>query len=173
MTGNSTGQVRVPLADLRATPDDSAELVSQALLGTPLKVLEEQTSREGGDWLHVRLPDYKGWMHTAAIARPSARETAGPQVRIAALRAALRLLGPTGRPGDATLTAYAGTTLPVEGDSATDELSRVDMPDGQAALVDPTVLAPRDPAYRGTPAAVIATARLFLGTPYLWGGMTR
>src|SRR5690242_2564950 len=106
MIVSTTGQVGVALADLRGAPDDSAELVSQALLGTPLTVLEEQTGADGRAWRHVRLPDYKGWMHTSAIVRPAAGKASGPPVRIAAVRTDLRLLDPAGWPGEQALTAY-------------------------------------------------------------------
>src|SRR5262249_53392537 len=115
-------------------------------------------------------PDYEGWMDKSAIRQPAALP-AGPQARLAALRADLRILSANGRAGADTLAVYGGTSLPLI-EPPSDGHVEVRLPDGPTAAVDPGALAPRDPDYRGDPAAIIATARQFLGTPYLWGGLT-
>ena len=40
------------VANMRSEPRHSSELVSQALLGTPVRILEEE-----GEWRRVQTPD--------------------------------------------------------------------------------------------------------------------
>ena len=54
--------VRLSVANVRLSGEFSAEMVTQALLGTPVKVLN------AGKWNEVELPDgYRGWVHEEAI----------------------------------------------------------------------------------------------------------
>lgn len=55
------GLVCLPLVHLRTNPGHASELTSQALMGTPVKILENEDG-----WLHVQTPDnYISWvMHT-------------------------------------------------------------------------------------------------------------
>ena len=58
-------ECRAAVAAIRAEPDDDAEQVTQALLGEPLAV-EEQN----GDWTRVRTAyDYPGWIRTDQLGR--------------------------------------------------------------------------------------------------------
>jgi cell wall-associated NlpC family hydrolase len=58
-------ECRADVAAIRAEPDDDAEQVTQALLGEPLAV-EEQN----GDWTRVRTAyDYPGWIRTDQLGR--------------------------------------------------------------------------------------------------------
>lgn len=57
--------VTVSVANLRARPSHSSELVSQALLGTPVKVLKKQKG-----WYLIQTPDkYISWVDAAGIHR--------------------------------------------------------------------------------------------------------
>jgi gamma-D-glutamyl-L-lysine dipeptidyl-peptidase len=164
-------RVSAPVADVRAEPRDDAERVNQALLGTPVDALE--AGPEG--WARVRLPDYTGWMRERDLI-PAAPAPPTRNVRVAAQRADLRILGADGAPNGETTPAYAGADLPLAPDAAAAGMEGViivTLPDGREAIADPADLAPAEPDYRGTAAAVLDTARGFLDTPYLWGGMTQ
>jgi gamma-D-glutamyl-L-lysine dipeptidyl-peptidase len=51
------------VSNLRAQPGDASELVSQAVMGTPMKVLDVQ-----GNWYRVQTPDfYIGWMDAGGL----------------------------------------------------------------------------------------------------------
>jgi gamma-D-glutamyl-L-lysine dipeptidyl-peptidase len=59
------GIVNISVANLRSQPRESAELVSQTLLGTPLKVLDRDRH-----WYLVQTPDnYIGWADGLTFAR--------------------------------------------------------------------------------------------------------
>jgi gamma-D-glutamyl-L-lysine dipeptidyl-peptidase len=170
------GEVQTPVADLRAEPRDDAERLNQALLATPLEVLDMHTDAAGDSWLRVRLPDYTGWMRAGAVARLDAPPAPGRQVRVIVPRTALRILDASGDASGETVDAFMGTTLTRVPDAppmAGEGLIVVHVPGGREALADPAALAPVDPAATGNAAAIIESARAFLTTPYLWGGMTR
>ena len=61
------GVVDISVCNLRATPDYDAEMVSQALLGTPVHI-RQITDKNG--WPEVQTPDtYTGWIHKDAVTR--------------------------------------------------------------------------------------------------------
>ncbi|RMD72856.1 MAG: SH3 domain-containing protein, partial [Bacteroidetes bacterium] len=58
VAGQVFGLVNLSVCNIRSRPKHSAELATQALLGTPLRVYQRQ-----GDWWLVQTPDdYFGWL---------------------------------------------------------------------------------------------------------------
>ncbi len=52
------GVVKISVANIRSKPEHPAELSTQAILGTPVKVLKSQ-----GGWYYIQTPDsYLGWI---------------------------------------------------------------------------------------------------------------
>lgn len=63
LSDNRFGIVNVSVANLRTTPNESAELASQLLLGMPLRLLEKHRG-----WYRVQSPDqYIGWVDGSTI----------------------------------------------------------------------------------------------------------
>ena len=163
--------VAAPITDVRRDPDPTTELVTQALLGTPAAALARDAS---GAWTQVRLPDYAGWVATAALApEPQPTVAADPTRyrRVGAVTATLQVTNPDG--AAERWTVFAGTLLqPAE--PPTGETVIVHLPDGRSGVIAGAALTPllEYQGRRGDIAAVLATARQFLTTPYLWGGMS-
>jgi gamma-D-glutamyl-L-lysine dipeptidyl-peptidase len=169
------GEVQTPVADLRAESRDDAERVNQALLATPLEVLDTHTDAAGDAWLRVRLPDYTGWMRAEAVAWLETPPAPGRQMRVTVPRTALRILDDSGAASGETVDAFMGSTLTRVADAppmAGEGLIVVHVPGGREALADPAALTPVDAAAAGNAEAIIESARAFMTTPYLWGGMT-
>lgn len=56
------GRVLVSVANMRATPSESAELVSQVVIGTPIKIIKKNDK----GWFFIQSPDkYVGWIEEA------------------------------------------------------------------------------------------------------------
>ena len=167
------GVVDISVCNLRATPDYDAEMVSQALLGTPVHILQ---ITDKNDWPEVQTPDtYTGWVHKDAITLLSFEEyhawNAAPKIVVTALAGVVRE-GPS---------AKAATISDVVGGDRLKDLGRqgrwwrVGFPDGRIGYLDkkdglPEAKWRKD--LRQTPEAIIATALSMNGFPYLWAGMS-
>ncbi|HMA37140.1 MAG TPA: C40 family peptidase, partial [Chloroflexia bacterium] len=163
----------VPVADLRAEPRDTAERINQALLATPLMVLATHSDPGGAGWLRVRLPDYEGWIRQEQVLCGVPPLAPPQEVCVAVLSTPLTLLEPTGTPGRRTILAYMGTRLPPTPPAAPPGAPvTLQLPDGTRALVDAAAVRPVAAPPSGAAPEILATAHTFLGTPYLWGGMT-
>ena len=143
---------------------------TQALLGEPVRMIARR-----GSWTRVAIPDqptplngegYPGWVPSKQLTSSSAfgGRLSGP---IAVVTAPKAVLSGGARP----LELSFGTRLPAVGVSGTDVL--VATPAGPTArlpgsAVDVYTSAAAVPAPTGRQA--VATARLFLGLRYLWGG---
>ena len=56
------GIINLSVATLCEKPDFSSEMMTQALLGMPVRVLEQ------GDWHRIQTPDdYVAWVHRAGV----------------------------------------------------------------------------------------------------------
>jgi len=139
--------------------------VTAAVLGEPVVVIEEQ-----GAWARVVLPwqpssadprGYPGWIPLPHLAEPATATDAVAVIR--PLLAMLRVRG-------GGLELSCGTVLPMIERERSEVV--VSLPDGDQGWLDAADVVVRADAFSAAlaPASVVATARGFLGTHYLWGG---
>ena len=167
------GVVDISVCNLRATPDFDAEMVSQALLGTPVHILQ---IADKNDWPEVQTPDtYTGWVHRDAIKLLSFEEyhawNAAPKIVVTALTGVVRA-GASERAATVS-DVVAGDRLRDLGRQG--RYWRVGFPDGRTGYLrrsDGQPEARWRAALDQSPAAILATALSMNGFPYLWAGMS-
>ncbi len=166
---SSRGTVISAVANMYSGPSADTDVVSQAIYGTNVDLLEEKE-----DWAQVRTPDdYKGWMQLTLLRRLSPGEApyaaSGQVARVESLSANLY------REPDVTkhapvLTVPFETPLEVANESSNREERwlEVRLAGGGSAWVQRG-----DVSFDSKPLTVkqtIALAKRFLGITYLWGG---
>jgi len=158
--------VVLPVASLYSQPTREADVVSQAIFGTNLMILEENDA-----WARVRTPDeYSGWVSLASLRR--AAQPYAASGRVAEVRS---LFANLHREPDVTkheplLIVPFETRLEVVAEPDTDERRWIEvrLPDDRRVWVQRG-----DLGFDRTPLDIkqtIKLARRFLGLPYLWGG---
>lgn len=163
------GVVRVSVGKMRREPRYTSELVTQVLMGTPLKVLKRSRN-----WFYVQSPDgYLGWMSAGLFERMD--EHALKNWNDA------NLLIITGY-FDLIYEEPTTSSLPVSDviignrikkTGTTDHWFSVDLPDGRSGYIGQS----HAENYREwldsrslTRENIAKTAKKFIGVPYLWGG---
>lgn len=167
------GVVNISVCNLRATPDYDAEMVSQALMGTPVHILQ---ITDKNSWPEVQTPDtYTGWVHKDAITLLSFEEyhawNAAPKIVVTAL---------TGVVYDGPSDQAATLSDVVAGDRLKDlgrkgRYYRVEFPDGRIGYLHKKLGMPEAEWRKNldqTPEAILSTALKMNGFPYLWAGMS-
>lgn len=151
--------VRLSVVSMRAKASHAAEQVSQALMGTPVEVLER-----GREWSHVQTPDgYRGWIINHSLVFPSPAEmkawSGAPKVMITH---PFEL-----HDADNRTDLVAGDVLVICGDS-------LRLPDGRMILAPSGAYSPLDrlSSRQFRPEQLPRFAELYMGVPYLWGGLS-
>lgn len=161
--------VNVSVCNIRSRPEHAAELATQALMGTPLKVWKKQ-----GGWYLVQTPDrYLGWVDGGGIERMTDAEFARRQAQPKAIF--MPLFGTAYEKPDAASAPVtdlvAGCIVEFLGKQA--DFAQIGFPDGRKAYVPENQIQKLEEWFasaRPSESALVSTARRMAGIPYLWGG---
>ncbi|MCX6558556.1 MAG: C40 family peptidase [Candidatus Aminicenantes bacterium] len=166
------GLVTLSVANIRYQPAHAAEMATQALMGTPVRVLQEEDG-----WYLVQTPDrYIAWTEAAGIALKT-------QAQMDAWKGSARLifLGDSGLILEGTEAASmpvsdivsGGIVVKEAGMNGRGTMQAVQLPDGRQGFVS-------GPGFRdfeawgnsisADPAVLVDFAQRMKGRPYLWGG---
>lgn len=165
------GLVKIAAGCMRAMPGHSSELVSQAVMGTPLQLLDN----ENGWWLVETPEGYRGYMISTSIQPVDSlgmhrwRESA--RVMFTAPYTG-RIVSTDGR-GIPVSDIHSGSVLEVSGYGTQDSID-VKLPDGRTGRLASKSISPLGSMGLSDPDTdeIINMARSLMGVSYLWGGTT-
>ncbi len=162
----------VPLSAIfiRSEPNFSAEITTQAILGTPVKILEKR-----GGWSRIQTPDrYIGWTNTKIESLTKSELSAYNKRNklIVTDRNSVVYEKPSVH-SEMIMEVIIGNILNMEKNKVSGKFTSVSLPDGTKGYIQSkSVKAFPDwqKSIRLTGDNVIETGKMFLGLPYLWGG---
>ena len=162
------GLSTLSVASMRSQPDHASELVSQALMGTPLKVLE---FKDG--WYRVQTPDhYIGWMegHGLTAFTSNEMERWRKSDRFVYARITGNAIASAKRKSTIVTDLVLGDLL--EAEALTHKYIKIKIPDGRTAYIKrDNCLSWKEWTSRKPEAqAIISVGMQMMGVPYLWGG---
>ncbi|PTX45001.1 SH3 domain-containing protein [Christiangramia gaetbulicola] len=169
LEGKTMGVVKISVANLRDEPKHSAQLITQATLGMPLKVYKQD-----GGWFYVQTPDgYLGWVDYGGLSGKTPQE-------FSEWKSAEKLiyLEPFGNSYEKADSDAQSVSDLVAGDilellSEANGFYKVKYPDGREAFIEKSEARPYLDwlsSLEMEKEDLVETSKRLMGLPYLWGG---
>ncbi len=161
--------VKISVANIRSNPKHSAELATQATLGTPLKVYKKEDN-----WYLVQTPDgYLSWVDSGGIELMNDEELKNWKAAEKVI-----FLKPFGESYENPETGsqsvsdlVAGDILELKGEK--NGFFEVQYPDGRKAFIDKKGAQKYQDWLNSldrSQESLVSTSKKLMGLPYLWGG---
>lgn len=165
-------QIRIPVACMREAPGHPSEMSSQAIMGMPMLVLEDQ----GGEWLKLKGPDgYEGYVNISSLARKSESEMRqwrkAPRL-VCTDMDEVKVYSDTSELTNRNVVTELVNGSITEGKLSTGRFSEIILPDGRKGFAPTSSLCTAE-IWASQPfdaEAVLERCHYLTGTPYLWGG---
>ncbi|MEN6603187.1 MAG: C40 family peptidase [Bryobacteraceae bacterium] len=157
-----------PVANLYKSSAKDVEVVSQAIYGTEVEVLEEKA-----DWIRVRTPDaYQGWMWRGDVICSSAERPRGKFVSVSGLFANLYAQSSISKQAPLLTVPYETKLEQVDSkqEQSDGRWLQVYLVDGGTAWVEEAAITAHSETLNAR--KTIEHAKRFVGLPYLWGGVS-
>ncbi|WP_162339782.1 C40 family peptidase [Cyclobacterium salsum] len=156
------------VANIRSEPKHSAELATQALMGTPLNIL-----KESGSWYLVQTPDdYISWVDAAAIVpidQKSLDDWMGKE-KVVVTEMIGNVYTDKNQEGIVS-DITAGNVLEIV--ERFPQGYQVVLPDGRTGFIAADMAVPYEDWINSRSTddtSLVQTAKRMMGSPYLWGG---
>ena len=170
-----TAVVTKAVENMYSGPDDTVNVVSQALLGTNVKILASDKNAKGEEWFRIETPDtYEGWIVGTSLRLMSEGQKAyaseGTVFEVTSLLANIYSTDNVTKRKPLTV-APIGVCL--EAGNCGEIWCEIKLPCGTMAWVqkgDGEIRDAASPRKKLLPDETAALAKRFLGLPYYWGG---
>jgi len=168
LNGKTYGVVNLSVCNIRRTNDFSSEMVTQALLGMPVRVMQQE------NWFLIQTPDnYKGWVYPSAIAWMTKEEyNAWNEAEKVVVTSHYGFTySDASEDSQPVSDIVAGNRLKlIDNEGA---FFKVEYPDGREAYISQAISMLENEwrkSLKQDAASIIRTARSLVGVPYLWAG---
>ncbi len=163
-------QVRIPVACIREGKSHSTELISQAIMGTPIKIINSD-----GEWLHIKAPDnYEGYMNVSSVCIKSDDDMTRWRKSdrfISRSWGEVKIYDSLDARSPHNIVSEVVLSSIIEGKNINDSILSLTLPDGRIGFTDARYFIPVE-EWASKPMNIvhaIETAYWLSGTPYLWG----
>lgn len=168
--GDAWGLITVSYGNLRAQPRHAAELLTQAIMGTPVKILKKE-----GSWLYIQTPDlYLGWITGSSLETRSEDEMEAWRNSVRLIVTAISsVIYSDEKESSVVCDVVLGCIIEVT--SVRPGHYNVILPDGRTGFLRRTDCTPFSEWLSKTEATVASLVKYgerLNGVPYLWGGTT-
>ncbi len=167
------GIVNISVANIRTEAREGAEMSTQALLGTPVQLLEKSPTK---NWYLVQLPDhYQGWVEGSTIIRLDSSEfqayrKSGTELIITATYSKVYQF-PSSKSEIISELVQHNRLMAIRNKIGFWEIRMADGVIGYVAMRDVENYASWKKSNAGpTENRILQAAHQFMGIPYLWGG---
>lgn len=164
--------VRLSVCNIRTKPEHSAELATQAILGTPLNVFKVVNG-----WCLIQTPDnYIGWVDNAGIELMNESESLKWQQMQKVIAVSHQgFITEYEEEGSQPVSDFViGSILGLKGESLNKNFCLVSFPDGRIGYADKRSLRKLEEFIEMTRFVsnddIVNSSLRFMGAPYLWGG---
>ncbi|WP_341214435.1 C40 family peptidase [uncultured Wocania sp.] len=169
LNGNIFGLVNISVANLRSNPKHSAELATQALLGTPVNLLKKE-----GSWTLIQTPDkYLAWVDDGGIIEITTSDLSSwkslPKVIYTNITGST--YSKSNKESQVISDIVAGNILVLLDEE--NGFYKVKYPDGRIAFInkkEAQLYTDWLQKTKPTAESLITTSKKLMGLPYLWGG---
>lgn len=169
LEGKTNALVRISVANLRSDPKHSAELATQATLGTPLKVLKKE-----GEWYLVQTPDkYLSWVDHGGVTLYSDEELAEWKAseKVIFTEPFGQAFETPSNTSGAVSDVVAGNIFELKGEK--NGFFEAEYPDGRIGYLEKSKAKKYSDWLKDleiSEESLVQTSKKFMGLPYLWGG---
>lgn len=171
---NKWGLVRISVAHLRGRAGHSAEIVSQAIMGTPLRLLKKE-----GEWWRVQSPDgYISYIIGNSMSIKTDEELKrwknADRLIVASFDQIKAYQSPSQIGNKSVVTDLVNGCIVEKTDDKSGEMTQIVLPDGRKAWAKSSDFINVDDwaSQSFNPDKIIELGYSMMGTPYLWGGMS-
>jgi SH3-like domain-containing protein len=171
------GVVIKSVENMHRAASDETDVVSQAIIGTNVKILKSEKNAAGEEWFQIETPDtYQGWMISTSLKiYKEGEKIYASEGNIFEVQSLMAFIYKSEDVTENKPLIMAPISALLEVGSCGERWCDVTLPTGEKGWIQVGDGVVRDAQMKRkhlSPPEMVALAKRFLGLPYLWGGNT-